>query len=118
MRLFTTLFLAVFALAAHFAVAQKQDYEPMAMVNADPVKSAKAYPNPATDFVSIKFETPIAKSVEVTLHNIIGNEIDVEKEVVDEYELRLKVKDFPTGYYLVALKTGDNAKSTIKFLKL
>ena len=117
MRVARTLFLAVFALLiTQFAVAQSHDA--MVMVSADPVKSAKVFPNPASDFLSIKFETPIAKKVNVTLHNIIGNSLDVESEIVDEYEIRLKVKDLPTGYYLIALKTEDNAKSSIKFLKL
>ncbi len=98
-----------------FAVAQSHDS--FASVSVDPVKSVKIFPNPATDFLSIKFETPIAKTIKVTLHNIIGNLLEVESEIVDEFEIRLKVKDLPTGYYLLALKDEGNSRSSIKFLK-
>jgi hypothetical protein len=41
-----------------------------------------------------------------------------ESELIDEHEIRIKVKDLDTGYYLLALK-DDHAKlqGTYKFLK-
>jgi len=105
------------ALLTQFAVAQSHDAFAVATV-VEPIKSAKIFPNPATEFLSIKFEAPIAKTVKVTLHNIIGNNLEVETEVVDEFEIRLRVKDLPTGYYLIALKDEGNARGSFKFLKL
>jgi len=78
----------------------------------------KLYPNPATDFISIKLETPNARHISLTLHNIIGNSVDVESEIVDEHEVRLKVKDLSAGYYLLAVNDESSGfKGVYKFLK-
>lgn len=84
----------------------------------DPVKSIQVYPNPATEFVSLKFEAPHAKKVKLSFHNILGNAIDLESEVMDEHEVRIRVKDLTTGYYFVSVQDEQsNFKSTYKFLK-
>jgi hypothetical protein len=84
----------------------------------DPVKSIHLFPNPAVDYLSIRFEAPQAKLVKFALHNIIGNEIMVESEIQDEYEIHLKVKDLPTGYYVLTVREDvSNHRSTFKFLK-
>lgn len=111
----TTIFALLAAFVTQFAVAQSHDVN--VLTSAEPVKLVRVFPNPASDFLSIRFETPIAKSVKITLHNIIGNSLEVETELIDEYEIRLRVKDLPTGYYLVALKDDNNARNSIKFLK-
>ncbi len=85
---------------------------------SDPVKTAQVYPNPAIDFVNIKFETPIAKTVRLAFHSIIGNSIELDQEVIDEFEIRIKVKDLPIGYYLVAVHDPQTSTRGIyKFLK-
>jgi hypothetical protein len=49
---------------------------------------------------------------------VIGNAVEVETETIDDFEIRLKVKDLPVGYYLLALRDEEsNSRSTIKFLK-
>ena len=84
----------------------------------DPVKSIQVYPNPATEFVSLKFEAPLAKKVKLSFHNILGNAIELEQEVMDEHEIRIRVKDLTTGYYFVSVQDEpSNFKSTYKFLK-
>jgi Secretion system C-terminal sorting domain len=84
----------------------------------DPTKAIRLFPNPAVDFVSVRFETPLANIVQVSLHDIIGNEIPVEMEVYGEYEIHLKIKDLPTGYYLVTVKQEEGShRSILKFLK-
>jgi len=81
-------------------------------------KSVKLYPNPAIEFVSVKFETPQAKKVKFNLHNIIGSEMPVESEVVDDFEVHIKVKDFSTGVYLLSIRNEETGlKSAYKFLK-
>ena len=118
MKLIKTIVFAVFGLlVTQFAVAQSHDVFSTSTV-VEPIKSAKVFPNPATDYLSIKFETPIAKTVKVTLHNIIGNSLEAETEIVDEFEIRLRVKELPTGYYLLALKDDGNARGSFKFLKI
>lgn len=84
----------------------------------DPIRQVQIYPNPATEFINIKFEAPIANKVRVSVHNVIGNVMEVETESVDEFEIRVKVKELATGYYLLSVK-DDRASlnSTYKFLK-
>ena len=81
-------------------------------------KAVHIYPNPAVEYVHIRLDHVNMDKVEISLHNIIGNEIRIEKERVDEHEVRIRVKDFDAGYYLVALK-DDHSKfrGTYKFLK-
>jgi hypothetical protein len=85
--------------------------------NEEP-KAVQVFPNPAIDYVNIRFESPRAKAVSVVLHNIIGNEIDVDAELVDDHIIQLKIKDLPTGYYLITLRQNETSSRTIlKFLK-
>ncbi len=81
-------------------------------------KSVQLFPNPAIDFVNVRLEHVKVNSVSVTLHNIIGNEIHIETDVVDEHTLRIKVKDLDAGYYLLALNDSQSKfKGIYKFLK-
>jgi hypothetical protein len=58
------------------------------------------------------------QDVTLTVHNIIGNVMSVESEVIDEHEVRIKVKDLSAGYYLIAIKdNSDRFQGTYKFLK-
>lgn len=108
--------LAFIAFAAVSAVAQQRDMAFMQF--PDPVKSVQIYPNPAVDVVSIKFEAPIANKVKYSVHNILGNTLDIESEIVDEHEIRIRVKDLAAGYYFVSVRDENaNQKGTYKFLK-
>jgi hypothetical protein len=81
-------------------------------------KSVDIFPNPATDVVNVKLEQINVNNLTVTLHNIIGNEIRVETDILDEHTLRIKVKDLDAGYYLLALNDSQSKfKGTYKFLK-
>ncbi len=76
------------------------------------------YPNPATEYLSVKLPTPHANSVKLALHSVIGNAIIVEKEPVDEYEVRIWVRDLPSGYYFLSIKDEESdLKASYKFLK-
>ena len=110
----------IFTLAVLGFSAQAQSKDEVTSYGAsqlDP-KSVAIFPNPAFEYLNVKFETPIAKRARLTVHNVIGNAIDVETETIDEFEIRLKVKDLPVGYYLLAVRDAEsNSRSTIKFLK-
>lgn len=81
-------------------------------------KAVHLYPNPTTEFVHIRLETMNIEHVKVSMHNIIGNELAIETEKVDDHELRIRVKDFDAGYYLLALRDDQsNFRGTYKFLK-
>jgi hypothetical protein len=86
--------------------------------SGDPVKSVQIYPNPAADYLTIKFESPIAKSSKLAFHSIIGSSIELEQETIDDFEIRVKVKDLPVGYYVIAIHDlQNNSRAIHKFLK-
>ena len=98
-------------------LAWGQNHDPFTPDHNDPLKSVKIFPNPATDYLSVKFETPLAKTVKMTLHNIIGNILELESEIVDDYEIRIRVKELPAGVYLLAVRDAGNSQNSFKFLK-
>jgi len=86
--------------------------------SGDPLKAVQIYPNPATDYLTIKFESPVAKSSKLAFHSIIGSSIELEQEVIDDSEIRVKVKDLPVGYYIIAVHDPqNNSRAIYKFLK-
>ncbi|MDL5048848.1 T9SS type A sorting domain-containing protein [Oscillatoria amoena NRMC-F 0135] len=87
--------------------------------SADVSKGISVYPNPAADdYVFVKMEDLDARQVKFTLYNIIGNEIRTEIEVLDQHEVRMRIKDLAAGYYLIALREdGTKFRGTYKFLK-
>ena len=72
----------------------------------DPAQSVHIYPNPAVEFVSVKLAHIPVADVKVAVHSILGNEVEIESEIVDEHEIRIRVKDEDTKY-----------RGTFKFLK-
>lgn len=78
------------------------------------------YPNPAIDdYVYLRLTEPLnARLVHLNLYNIIGNEIPVEVEVVNDHELRVRIKELSAGYYLLGVREERTLfKGTYKFLK-
>jgi hypothetical protein len=83
----------------------------------EPAK-VQVYPNPAIDYITVKLETPTAHSSKLSLHSIIGNSVELEQEVVDDFEIRVKVKDLAVGYYIIVVSDPQtSARSIHKFLK-
>jgi len=84
-------------------------------------KQIQIYPNPTTDYsdyVNVRVAPLRSSTVKLVLHNIIGNEIAIETEIVDEHELRVRVKELSAGYYLLTVKDGEsNFRATYKILK-
>jgi hypothetical protein len=81
-------------------------------------RSVQLFPNPATEFIDVKLEQFPAEKVNLTVHNIIGNKLEVETEILDEHLIRVKVKDLASGYYLLAIKDEESKfRGTYKFLK-
>ena len=78
----------------------------------------QVYPNPAIDYVNVKFDHLDSDNVRLSLHNIIGNEMEAEQEVLGPHEVRIRLKDFAAGYYLVAVRDEEtNFMGTYKFVK-
>lgn len=113
-KLYVPLVMLMFLFLA--TMAQGQVAESMGSGN-DVLKAAHVYPNPAVDYLHLKFEQPIAKEVTLELHSIIGNNLELEKEVVDDFEVRVRVKELPTGYYLMDVRMPGMNHHAFKFLK-
>jgi len=110
--------IACVLLTASIAMAQIRDDSFFSHRNPDPIKSVSIFPNPAVEFVNVKFEAPVARQVRLTVHNVIGNTMELESEVIDEHEIKIRVKDLADGYYLISVKDDRlNLSSTYKFLK-
>lgn len=109
------LYFFVMILTVAAARAQSSD---VYLERQDAAKIVKVFPNPTVDFINVRVESSKAENLKITLHNIIGNEMKVETEIVDEHEVRIRVRDFASGYYLLAVKDDEIGLRTIyKVLK-
>lgn len=74
--------------------------------------------SPGNDYIYVRLTALKAQDVKLTVHNIIGNEMRVETDILSEDELRVKVKDLPSGYYILTVKDGATQyRSARKFRK-
>ena len=116
-RLYSLILILTLAASAYAQGPGGPGYE-QGGVRTEIAKSVHLYPNPTTEFVHIRLETLNIDHVKVSMHNIIGNELPIETEKIDDHELRIRVKDFDAGYYLLALRDEQsNFRGTYKFLK-
>ena len=116
MKTFYLLIVLIFAGLTSFA--QGSDGIAFGPEKNDFAKSITIYPNPVTDYVNIKLNTLDASKIKITLFNILGSEIQIESETVDQHEVRVRVKDLSVGYYLLAIKDESSQfRGTYKFLK-
>jgi hypothetical protein len=76
-------------------------------------KTVKIFPNPTneqSEYISVRVDHLKSDKVSLFVHNIIGNSMPVETEIVDEHELRIRIKDLASGYYFVTVQ-DDASKS-------
>jgi hypothetical protein len=112
------LLLSLFLVASALTCVMAQSYPATFSERQENPKIVSVFPNPAIDFVHVKVENAKATNLKLTLHNIIGNEMRIESEIVDEHEVRIRVKDLSSGYYLLAIKDDESGLRTIhKVLK-
>ena len=76
------------------------------------------YPNPSVDYLKVTIEASSLVNPKIVIHTILGNELSVISEKSDANEFTVDVKNFPAGYYLLAVKDESTGFSkTYKFLK-
>ena len=119
MRFIQLLLVFLMLSAFQLTMAQSQpETQPMASAEVNLSRSVHLFPNPATEYVNVKLDHFPAENVEITVHNIIGNELQVQTEVIEGNVIQVKVKDLASGYYLLAVKDEEsNFRGTYKFLK-
>ena len=118
MRLAKFFMVLFFAITAGLAFGQSQPVEEPVTADRELSQNIHIFPNPAIEYVHIKIMELNSSEVKLAVHNILGNKMEVETEIVDEHELRVRVKDLASGYYLLAVKDDDaKFRGTFKFLK-
>jgi hypothetical protein len=115
---FVKLFAVLMVICSSFVLSYGQSTPANTTPEQDLSKTIHLWPNPAVEYVHVKVEQIPASKVKLKVHNIIGNEMDIETEIVDEHELRVRVKDLAAGYYLLAINDDESKfRKTFKFLK-
>ncbi len=113
----TGLFVALLASTFESKAQYREDFVGTPSIS----KSIHIYPNPTndgTDYVNVKVAPLKSHKVKLLVHNIIGNEVAVDTEIVDDHELRIKVKDLASGYYLLTVQDQEsNFRGIYKILK-
>lgn len=105
------------AIASTAAVGQVNYKAPQEHLNTQ-TKQLEVFPNPVIDYVHIKHQELNAEKVTVTVYNLIGNELKVETEVLNEHEIRLRFKDLDSGYYLISVQDQRTQnRTTFKIVK-
>ncbi len=64
----------------------------------------EVYPNPAVENIYVKIENSELEKVEFELFNIIGNSLNIQPEEISKNNFKIKVDEFPAGYYLLIVK--------------
>ena len=111
----TIVFTGLMALLTQFAVAQNHDAFTTSIV--EPIKSAKISLSTSRELPMILCKVTLTVLATGASNLILRNSVAGLGKIFAEYEIRLKVKDLPTGYYLLALKDEGNSRSSMKFLK-
>jgi Secretion system C-terminal sorting domain len=102
-------------LTATLAVAQSSFEESNSLQSKAKVQ---LFPNPAIEYLHVIVEGVDVGNLSLVVRNIIGNDIPVEVELLNTNEFRVRVKEFSTGYYLLAMRDeASNFKGTYKFIK-
>lgn len=76
-----------------------------------------AYPNPATDFTTLRYRLDESSTVAVKVFDITGKEIQTSSEKLSagSHELRISLKGISAGNYYYTIKT-DKSQLTSKFI--
>ena len=101
-----------------FGQEHARGFNPSPTQPSEEVKAVRLYPNPAIEYVHVKFDVPQAKTSTFAVHNIIGNTLETEIELIDDFEVRVKVKDLSAGMYLLFIHNEHTGlKGAYKFIK-
>ncbi len=124
MRLIFLLLIGIISIQAHAQTATtRNDIRPEAPTVSQKdiitINHVNLYPNPVADFLNVKIENSTLEKVEFELYNIIGNNLSVKVEELDESSFKLDIKDLNPGYYLVVIKDPlKRFNKSYKFQKL
>ena len=75
------------------------------------------YPNPATDFITLKFNTEEAENVAVKVVDVTGKQVYSEQinHAGGEFQRQFNISDLSEGFYIMNLETSKG-KTVCKFI--
>ncbi|MEO5569500.1 MAG: kelch repeat-containing protein [Bacteroidia bacterium] len=76
----------------------------------------KIFPNPANDYVTIKFNTSHTAKTTLSLTDLSGRKITQWNLMNSTNEIRLSLSDVASGFYLLKIKTTQNSQSQKLFI--
>lgn len=115
MKLLPLIFFSAFVT---LSLAQEMEGPAVASTEKEKKNEVLIYPNPASDILTVKFPVRSHENYVISVLNIIGLPQDVESEHnTDSNEIRLRIKDLPTGYYLLSIQGPNEYRRMLKFLK-
>ena len=60
-------------------------------------------PNPAETNIFVRLDAPQTRTTNFQIHNIIGNSVNTDAKIIDDFEAILNVKDLSPGIYLLTV---------------
>ena len=82
--------------------------------------SFDVYPNPAFEYINIKFSDDSAIDREsISIHSLIGNKVNTTIENSEENIIRISLRELNSGYYFLSVTNkSNNRRELVKFLKI
>ncbi|MEL6866234.1 MAG: T9SS type A sorting domain-containing protein, partial [Bacteroidota bacterium] len=100
-----------------------QDEEPKTKPSSQSLASfgqIKVYPNPATDLLSLSFESPVEETFDLRVINALGQEVFFERSAIHKgfNELELNIAQLAAGAYHVQLHRSNGEMQHLSFVKV
>ncbi len=78
----------------------------------------KVYPNPATDFIRVEWETDKQTEIHVELYDLVGRRVAQERSDNQVNHIRIDMEPFQKSAYLLKIYTNDREYSrTFRIVK-
>ncbi|GGE45223.1 hypothetical protein GCM10010832_26410 [Psychroflexus planctonicus] len=94
----------------------KFDAETMSMEDVDK-KLFSLYPNPAVDVVQLQSNLALTDKVNVSVYNMLGQQMQVKAEAISNTNLRLSLGHLESGVYIVQLTDQEGNSYTQELIK-
>jgi hypothetical protein len=87
----------------------------------DKFDKLELFPNPATDVAQLRFNSPAAGQVRISVLDIAGKEVTAlnNETVAGQNVIEIEVKDLAPGVYFIATSDPNNSarSQVLKFIK-
>jgi hypothetical protein len=98
------LILTIAAMASTLSYGQSQVEDNGVQERVDPKSVSLYFKDNDFQYIHVRLGMMQATKVRLKLTNIVGSEFEIKSEVVSENEIRIRVADFTTGYYVLTIQ--------------